>query len=46
MYFHVSNDKKEYGLNWALKSLKHDMVPMVEFTDATNPLLSAREIQI
>ncbi|MDE6278506.1 MAG: outer membrane beta-barrel family protein, partial [Paramuribaculum sp.] len=38
MYFHVSNNKKEYGLNWDLKSLKPDMVSMVDFTDATNPL--------
>ncbi len=38
MYFHVNNDKREYGLNWDLKSLKPDMVSMVDFTDATNPL--------
>jgi hypothetical protein len=38
MYFHVSNDKREYGLNWDLKSLKPDMVSMIDFTDATNPL--------
>ncbi len=38
MYFHVSNNKKEYGLNWDLKSVKPNMVSMVDFTDATNPL--------
>lgn len=38
MYFHVNNPKWEYGLNWDLKSLKPDMVSMVNFTDATNPL--------
>ncbi len=38
MYFHVSNDKRAFGLNWDLKSMKPDMVSMVGFTDATNPL--------
>lgn len=38
MYFHVSNSKRNFGLNWDLKSQKPSMVSMVDFTDATNPL--------
>lgn len=38
MFIQTGNDKKGFWLNWDLKSLKPDMVSMVDFTDATNPL--------
>lgn len=38
MFIQTGNDKKGFWLNWNLKSLKPDMVSMVDFTDATNPL--------
>ncbi len=38
MFIQTGNDKKGFWLNWDLKSLKPDMVSMVDFTDVTNPL--------
>lgn len=38
MFIQTGNDKKGFWLNWDLKSVKPDMVSMVDFTDATNPL--------
>lgn len=38
MFIQTGNDNKGFWLNWDLKSLKPDMVSMVDFTDATNPL--------
>lgn len=38
MFIQTGNDKKGFWLNWDLKSLKPDMVSMVDFTDDTNPL--------
>lgn len=38
MFIQTGNDKKGFWLNWDLKSLKPDMVSMVDFIDATNPL--------
>lgn len=38
MFIQTGNDNKGFWLNWNLKSLKPDMVSMVDFTDATNPL--------
>jgi hypothetical protein len=38
MFIQTGNDNHGFWLNWDLKSLKPDMVSMVDFTDATNPL--------
>lgn len=38
MFIQTGNDKRGFWLNWDLKSLKPDLVSMVDFTDATNPL--------
>lgn len=38
MFIQTGNDKKGFWLNWDLKSVRPDMVSMVDFTDATNPL--------
>lgn len=38
MFIQTGNDKKGFWLNWDLKSVKPDMVSMVDFTDATDPL--------
>lgn len=38
LFIQTGNDKKGFWLNWDLKSVKPDMVSMVDFTDATNPL--------
>lgn len=38
MFIQTGNDQKGFWLNWDLKSIKPDMVSMVDFTDATNPL--------